>query len=89
MTSIYDKALKRKDFSGTVDKNSDGEDKKTMGQSNATQGDSKENAGVGKIVNLMAGDANRVSLSAAAIYYLYGGKGILRGCTQSDCTESR
>ncbi|KAI0657563.1 multidrug resistance-associated ABC transporter [Cubamyces menziesii] len=72
MTSIYDKALKRKDFSGTVDKSSDGKAKKTTRQSNATQGDPKENAGVGKIVNLMAGDANRVSLSAAAIYYLYG-----------------
>ncbi|KAH9903343.1 multidrug resistance-associated ABC transporter [Cubamyces lactineus] len=72
MSSIYDKALKRKDFSGVVDKGSSEKDKKTIRQSNATASDSKENAGVGKIVNLMAGDANRVSVFAAAIYYLYG-----------------
>ncbi|KAI0332220.1 multidrug resistance-associated ABC transporter [Cubamyces sp. BRFM 1775] len=71
MSSIYDKALKRKDFSGVVDKGS-GEKGKVTGQSNATTSDSKENAGVGKIVNLMAGDANRVSQFAGAIYYLYG-----------------
>ena len=88
MASIYDKALKRKDFSGITNK--DNEDKvtnkdskrrfysetmlsfyqtlvdKTKAQKKeekdkaAKADDAKAGADVGKIVNLMAGDANRV-----------------------------
>jgi len=92
MAAIYDKALKRKDYSGITnkdkkeeiptnpDQNKDGkrkevsvfvccdthdlagkkEDKKKA----ASADDPKAGADVGKIVNLMAGDANRVSFLA-------------------------
>ncbi|KAH9996005.1 P-loop containing nucleoside triphosphate hydrolase protein [Russula vinacea] len=53
MAAIYDKALKRKDFSGIAD-------------------DPKAGADVGKIVNLMAGDANRVAMTSSAMYFIYG-----------------
>ena len=72
MAAIYDKALKRRDYSGITKL----EDKETgpVPSSDATkakEGDKKAapessddpraGADVGKIVNLMAGDANRVS----------------------------
>lgn len=53
MSVIYDKALKRKDISGRVSKRRDGEGSK------AEEDDT--GADVGKIVNLMSGDASRVS----------------------------
>lgn len=56
MTAIYDKALKRKDFSGITDK--DG--KANVDIKDAKGDDPKAGADVGKIVNLMAGDANKV-----------------------------
>lgn len=56
MTAIYDKALKRKDFSGVIDKDS----KAKMDVNNSKADDPKAGADVGKIVNLMAGDASRV-----------------------------
>lgn len=49
MAAIYDKALKRNDISGRVSK-----------RGNETNNDDT-GADVGKIVNLMSGDANRVS----------------------------
>ncbi|KAI0317356.1 ABC transporter type 1, transmembrane domain-containing protein [Amylostereum chailletii] len=66
MAAIYDKALKRRDFSGAV-----GQDRKTD-QESATEDDPKASADVGKIVNLMAGDANRIATTTSTIYFLYG-----------------
>lgn len=75
MASIYDKALKRKDFSGIVDKGTGekkddapangkktAEDKKKEEKAD----DPKAGADVGKIVNLMAGDANKVCVDIVA-----------------------
>lgn len=75
MSAIYDKALKRKDFSGIVNKDGkdnkkkDGDTKETKAEKKAkeTADDPKAGADVGKIVNLMAGDANRVSDSSNLI----------------------
>lgn len=36
--------------------------------------DPKAGADVGKIVNLMAGDANRISHIVSGAYFIYGGK---------------
>lgn len=60
MASIYDKALKRKDFSGIVSKDEKKETGKESAKESAKADDPKAGADVGKIVNLMAGDANRV-----------------------------
>ena len=60
MAAIYDKALKRKDLSGTVDNKS--KDTTTAGKNDnsPTKADNaKAGADVGKIVNLMANDANK------------------------------
>ena len=70
MASIYDKALKRKDFSGVVDK---GVDEKNKGAAEQ-QSDLKANAGIGKIVNLMATDAGRIAMTVCSMYQIYGGK---------------
>ncbi|EIN03587.1 multidrug resistance-associated ABC transporter [Punctularia strigosozonata HHB-11173 SS5] len=81
MTSIYDKALKRKDFSGIVDKDkgkaaaSPEEAKKrakAMGKGKDTSDDPKAGADIGKIVNLMAGDANRCANLVSGAYFIYG-----------------
>ncbi len=70
MSAIYDKALKRKDFSGIVNKDGkeskskDGETKKDSKAEKIARDkadDPKAGADIGKIVNLMAGDSNRVS----------------------------
>lgn len=68
MAAIYDKALKRKDYSGIVDKNEEKTEAPTNGSAKTStkkQDDKadepKAGADVGKIVNLMAGDANKVS----------------------------
>ncbi|KAL1748165.1 hypothetical protein HDZ31DRAFT_30137 [Schizophyllum fasciatum] len=84
MAAIYDKALKRKDFSGLVDK----DDKKAkeapvdngsrhLPDSDAGKKDKpldldpKAGADTGKIVNLMAVDANRICQLVAGLYFLY------------------
>lgn len=84
MAAIYDKALKRKDFSGIVDKDAAKNGKtgtcnqhissnfkwlgpiaKASDKYDAKADDPKAGADIGKIVNLMAGDANRVSDQAS------------------------
>ena len=80
MAAIYDKALRRKDFSGIVNKDnskenstSDGKkDSKSSAESKAKADDPKAGADIGKIVNLMAGDANRVAMTSSAMYFIYG-----------------
>ncbi|PPQ62804.1 hypothetical protein CVT24_000498 [Panaeolus cyanescens] len=82
MAAIYDKALKRKDFSGIVNKDKKEEDKPTSGRTKAQKKEDKEKAAkaddpkagadVGKIVNLMAGDANRISQMISGAYFIYG-----------------
>jgi len=96
MAAIYDKALKRKDYSGIVNKEEGSKDntsneevnktdskstisrfliisnlmlrvgkkreqKKSQKEKDATADDPRAGADVGKIVNLMSGDTNRVS----------------------------
>ena len=65
MASIYDKALKRKDFSGTVRK--DGTDKDAD-----KVNDPKSSADVGKVVNMMSGDANQIAFLVSGMYFIYG-----------------
>ena len=68
MSAIYDKALKRKDLSGTVNKQEKekGKEKKKDGKKGKKKEDKgdepKAGADIGKIVNLMAGDANRIAM---------------------------
>ncbi len=71
MAAIYDKALKRKDYSGIVDKDNK-QDPKASAEAEAKADDPKAGADVGKIVNLMAGDANRVAMTVSAMYFIYG-----------------
>ncbi|KAJ3842758.1 hypothetical protein EV361DRAFT_888642 [Lentinula raphanica] len=77
MAVIYDKALKRRDLSGIVRKDEEKKDdkKEKPGKSKKDKKDEKEKeevgADVGKIVNLMAGDANRVAMTITAIYMMY------------------
>ncbi|KAI0048024.1 multidrug resistance-associated ABC transporter [Auriscalpium vulgare] len=72
MAAIYDKALKRKDFSGIVDKDKDKGNGKTADGKKANKDDNpKAGAGAGKIVNLMSSDARRISLMAAGIHRFY------------------
>ncbi|TFK37596.1 multidrug resistance-associated ABC transporter [Crucibulum laeve] len=80
MAAIYDKALKRKDYSGIIskDKQNEAAEKKAAdaeaaeGNKAAKADDPEAGADVGKIVNLMAGDANRISLVISAAFYIYG-----------------
>ncbi|KAI0357033.1 multidrug resistance-associated ABC transporter [Trametes cingulata] len=73
MTSIYDKALKRKDFSGIVSNDAAEKTGKGPGKKPDPKADDpKAGADIGKIVNLMAGDANRISMTVSAMYFIYG-----------------
>ncbi|KAG2056641.1 hypothetical protein BDR06DRAFT_952711 [Suillus hirtellus] len=76
MAAIYDKALKRQDYSGIIDKDKAKEaaDKKAgiKPVENATSDDPKAGADVGKIVNLMAVDANRIAMMVSGAYFIYG-----------------
>ncbi|KAJ7107582.1 multidrug resistance-associated ABC transporter [Mycena epipterygia] len=96
MASIYDKALKRQDFSGVVDKDKAkaAADKKAAAATGplptlskaetkakakidqkATEKADDPKAGaadIGKIVNLMAGDASMISMQASILYLFYG-----------------
>ena len=77
MASIYDKALKRRDYSGIIDKDKvkqDADKKAGVLPSENPSGDEpKAGADVGKIVNLMAVDANRIAMMASGMYMIYGG----------------
>ncbi|KAG2143718.1 hypothetical protein DEU56DRAFT_792331 [Suillus clintonianus] len=77
MAAIYDKALKRQDYSGIIDKDKAKEaaDKKAgiKPVQNPTADDPKAGADVGKIVNLMAVDANRIAMMISGAYFIYGG----------------
>uniref|UniRef100_D8Q0Y8 Multidrug resistance-associated ABC transporter n=1 Tax=Schizophyllum commune (strain H4-8 / FGSC 9210) TaxID=578458 RepID=D8Q0Y8_SCHCM len=61
MAAIYDKALKRKDFSGLVDADAV---KDAKGKADA-------GADTGKIVNLMSADASRISNLVNQLYFFY------------------
>ncbi|TDL21671.1 multidrug resistance-associated ABC transporter [Rickenella mellea] len=68
MASIYDKALKRKDFSGVVDKD---KDKNSNSKESEKANDPKAGANIGKIVNMMSGDVTQVSAIALNVYLIY------------------
>ena len=80
MAAIYDKSLKRKDFSGIVNKDNSDEgskedgkkDSKSNTEAEAKEDDPKAGADIGKIVNLMAGDASRVAMMSSTMYFVYG-----------------
>ncbi|KAG6855558.1 hypothetical protein H0H87_001039 [Tephrocybe sp. NHM501043] len=83
MAAIYDKALKRKDFGGVVDRSAAAsasedkdKDKTKKGGKEGKDGKGKEeemsSASTGKIINLMASDANRVSMTISSSYFIYG-----------------
>ncbi|KAF7362389.1 hypothetical protein MVEN_00585800 [Mycena venus] len=95
MAAIYDKALKRRDFSGVIDKDKAKEaadqkaaavgtppvlskaDQKAKAKDDKKKAEQDDDpkagaADTGKIVNLMAGDANRISMQVASLYFLYG-----------------
>ena len=84
--AIYDKALRRKDISGslqnavsTADKEDSTDDAdKAKAKDNGTSAkkvakkeDDKSAASVGKVVNLMSSDANSISMTVTALYMGY------------------
>ena len=77
MASIYDKALKRKDISGSTGNrhgpNTNPEEK---------SGESTSNADSGKVLNLMSADATLVSNTVSAAHIVYGGKATFAGICQ-------
>ncbi|KAJ7662919.1 multidrug resistance-associated ABC transporter [Mycena rosella] len=86
MAAIYDKALKRKDFSGIVKaeeaksptdattppKAATKEDKAKAKADEQKADDPKAGADIGKIVNLMSGDADEISFIICTLFFLYG-----------------
>jgi hypothetical protein len=85
MAAVFDKAMKRKDFSGvtTGAKGKGGERSKQISIRKAAlesmgkkgKGSSKNTgsgADIGKIVNLMSGDASKVAQILGQVYNLYG-----------------
>ncbi|EIW69963.1 hypothetical protein TREMEDRAFT_38635 [Tremella mesenterica DSM 1558] len=73
IAAIYDKALKRRDASGVISAKDEDD---AAGPSAGAPGDKKpetkkSNAESGKVVNLMAGDANRIANMVSGAYWLY------------------
>ncbi|KAI0357684.1 multidrug resistance-associated ABC transporter [Trametes cingulata] len=68
IASIYDKTLQRKHFSGTGDRRTSQAD---VGPSTDDTKNAREAADVGKIVNLMSGDVDRITQTVANLYFLY------------------
>ncbi|KAJ6497501.1 hypothetical protein C8R45DRAFT_898828 [Mycena sanguinolenta] len=97
MAAIYDKALKRRDFSGVIDQEKAKEtaekkaaaaagtppvlskaERKVKAKEDKKKAETADDpkagaADTGKIVNLMAGDANRVAMQTSGLYFLYSG----------------
>jgi hypothetical protein len=70
MAAIYEKALKRRDFSGITSKGKDDKAKDKDGKAKDTESaddEAKAGADVGKIVNLMSGECVR-PLSRASVH---------------------
>ncbi len=69
IAAVYDKALRRKDASGVIaekeeiDNKKDGKDKKV---------EMKKSSDSGRVVNLMASDANNVANTISGMYWVYG-----------------
>ncbi|KAI5116711.1 hypothetical protein M0805_003223 [Coniferiporia weirii] len=66
MAAIYDKALKRRDFSGIVAAKDVGK------EGDKGKDDPKAGADIGKIVNLMSADSNRIAMIVSGMYFIYG-----------------
>ncbi|KAJ6585099.1 multidrug resistance-associated ABC transporter [Mycena capillaripes] len=82
MAAIYNKALKRKDFSGITKKSavaagvaSDTPPKTTARREAKPKPDENQataGADIGKIVNLMSGDAEQIATVVSSMYFVYG-----------------
>lgn len=73
VNAIYDKALKRRDYSGVAKKEMPAETGPTKGAPSSKHSDPQPSADIGKVVNVMAIDASKVSAIVASAYLLYGG----------------
>jgi hypothetical protein len=78
MAAIYNEALKCQDYSGIIDKDKAKEaaDKKAgiKPVENLNVNGPKAGVDVGKIVNLMAVDANRIAMMISGAYFIYRGQ---------------
>ncbi|KAG6334903.1 hypothetical protein ID866_4184 [Astraeus odoratus] len=82
--TIYEKALKRRNYSGIADKDTLAEAVDSTPV--ADLDDPAPGTDVGRVVNLMAIDANKISLLVGSAYLLYGGKSIdCPGCIYVYC----
>ncbi|KAH7104662.1 multidrug resistance-associated ABC transporter [Auriculariales sp. MPI-PUGE-AT-0066] len=73
VAAIYEKGLRRKDFAGAV-LNKEKEEEKTgvkVKPRKNKKDESTSGADIGKIVQLMSGDANRVANLVSGLYFLY------------------
>ncbi|KAJ7147063.1 hypothetical protein C8R43DRAFT_1011698 [Mycena crocata] len=78
MAAIYDKTLKRKDFSGMIDKGqahnrgTNASPPNTVNEQVKAKAEATAGADVAKILNLMSGDAERISSIVNSMYFVYG-----------------